>query len=441
MNLFKSLTERQILSLIVLLALALRVLFTVYSVSRIPENSWAFGYEPGGIARSIAVGDGFSSPFREPSGPTAWMTPLHPLLLALVFQLFGVYSLKAALAMFILNAVFSALTCIPLYIIAKKTFGRTVGLIAAFVLAIHPVSVYHAGHVWETTIFTFLATCLMAWLLNLPKSFNLRNAVLYGGFIGIVTLVNPVIVAFCPFLVVWLLTRAEVPKAQRIKVIATMSLAMILPLLPWLIRNYSVFDRLMLRSNLGLELRLGNSADAWSASKARRMEPWRVEHPVTSRDEFLRYTSLGEVEYMKRAFNEAIIFIRNNPEKFLWLTLQRIGHFWFNDFAKKDETKKNMGLSFSIAWLAQISYVLPLPFMLYGILLALKRKLSSAPLVFFIISIPAVYYITHAGLTRYRYPIEPMIILFASFGLYSLVLAAKRKLSAVAIRQILPLEH
>jgi hypothetical protein len=160
------------------------------------------------------------------------------------------------------------------------------------------------------------------------------------------------------------------------------------------------------------------------------MAPWSLGHPATSQEEFLRYASLGEVEYMNRALNDAVAFIRENPEKFLWLSLQRIEHFWFNEFSGKDESKKKLGLSFSIAGIAQIIYILPVPFMLWGIVLALQRKIGVAPLIFFILSIPAVYYVTHAGLTRYRYPVEPMIILFASFGFSSLFLMVRRRIFA-----------
>jgi hypothetical protein len=427
-NLVKSLSERKILYVIVLVALALRFFFVLYWISQIPENSWAFGYEPGGIARSIAMGEGFSSPFREPSGPTAWMMPLHPLLLALIFKLFGVYSLNAALAILTLNSVVSALTCIPIYHIAKTCFGRTVGYIATLGLAVHPVSIYHVGHVWETAIFTFLAMCLIAWLLNISKRFDFKSAALYGLFAGFVALVNPVIIAFYPFLMAWLFLRADFSVQSRIKLVGIFSIAIILTLMPWVARNYLVFGRFMLRSNFGLELRLGNSPEAWIAASAIRMAPWNFGHPSTNPSEFVRYAALGEVKYMERSFDEAVAFIRANPEKFLWLTLQRIGQFWFNDFTRKDENKKTMGLSFSLAWLAQISYVLPLPFMLWGILLALKRKLSIAPILFFILSVPSVYYITHAGLTRYRYPVEPIIIIFACFGLYSLVVEMKRRI-------------
>jgi hypothetical protein len=430
LSFLRSLTERQILFLIVLVALALRLSFAVYSALHIPENTWAFGYEPGSIGRSIAVGDGFSSPFREPSGPTAWMMPLYPFLLALVFKMFGVYSLNAALAIFTLNSVFSALTCIPLYLIAKSCFGRIVGYLAAIGLAVYPVALFHVGHIWETSLFTLLATCMLAWLLSLAKEFSFRNALLYGGFNGFIALVNPVIIAFFPFAAMWLFTQSDAPKKQRFRLIGTVFIAMIVTLMPWIVRNYTVFGQLILRSNFGLELRLGNSPEAWTADKARRMAPWSMRHPAISEQEFLRYTSLGEVEYMNRAFNDAVAFIQDNPDQFLWLSLQRMEQFWFNDFSGKDESKKKMGLSFSVAGVAQTIYILPVPFMLWGIVLALRRKIGVAPLLFFILSIPTVYYITHAGLTRYRYPIEPMIILFASFGFSSLFLMVRRRIFA-----------
>src|SRR5262245_50997084 len=228
MGFWQSVGERTILYVIVLVALVLRLFFMLYWISQIPENSWTFGYEPGGIARSLTLGDGFSSPFREPSGPTAWMMPLHPLLLALIFKIFGVYSSSAALAMLTLNSVFSALTCIAIYFIAKTCFGPAVGYVAAFGLAVHPVSIYHVGHAWETTIFTFLAMCLIAWLLNMAKRFDFKSAALYGLYVGFVALVNPVIIAFYPFLMAWLFLQADSSVQRRIKLIGTFSIATIL---------------------------------------------------------------------------------------------------------------------------------------------------------------------------------------------------------------------
>ncbi|HWZ51940.1 MAG TPA: hypothetical protein VNW54_10800 [Granulicella sp.] len=47
-----------------------------------------FGWEMGWTARSVAEGQGYSSPFLPLSGPTAMMPPLYPWLLAGVFRLF-----------------------------------------------------------------------------------------------------------------------------------------------------------------------------------------------------------------------------------------------------------------------------------------------------------------------------------------------------------------
>src|SRR5581483_6500435 len=55
-------------------------------------NHMLFGYEVGRIASSVASGHGFSSPFPGWSGPTAWLGPVYPLLLAAVFKIFGAYS-------------------------------------------------------------------------------------------------------------------------------------------------------------------------------------------------------------------------------------------------------------------------------------------------------------------------------------------------------------
>ena len=57
---------------------------------RVLDDHFEFGWEMGRIARSLATGHGFASPFNGNSGPTAWTPPLYPLILAGVFKLFGV---------------------------------------------------------------------------------------------------------------------------------------------------------------------------------------------------------------------------------------------------------------------------------------------------------------------------------------------------------------
>jgi hypothetical protein len=102
----------------VLVALAIRLVVMVFLL---PEqldpqrDHWHFGYEAGRIARTIVQGRGFSSPLFEDTGPTAWMTPVYPYLVAGVFKLFGIYTKASAIVLLSLNALMSALICILVF--------------------------------------------------------------------------------------------------------------------------------------------------------------------------------------------------------------------------------------------------------------------------------------------------------------------------------------
>ena len=74
---------------IVLIAFLLRLaVITVGHTYRITprRDHFQFGWEMGRLARSIAEGQGFSSPTDLPTGPSAWAPPLYPYILAGVFQ-------------------------------------------------------------------------------------------------------------------------------------------------------------------------------------------------------------------------------------------------------------------------------------------------------------------------------------------------------------------
>ena len=56
------------------------------------QDHFNFGYEMGRVARALVTGHGYANPFNGLTGPTAWVPPLYPLLIAGVFKVFGVYT-------------------------------------------------------------------------------------------------------------------------------------------------------------------------------------------------------------------------------------------------------------------------------------------------------------------------------------------------------------
>ncbi|MGH9781987.1 MAG: hypothetical protein ACRD33_09225, partial [Candidatus Acidiferrales bacterium] len=62
-----------------------------------------------------------------PTGATAWMTPVYPVLLSVVFRYLGIYTFRSFVAAVLLNIIFAALTCVPIYYAGKRIGGAGLG--------------------------------------------------------------------------------------------------------------------------------------------------------------------------------------------------------------------------------------------------------------------------------------------------------------------------
>ena len=69
-----------------------------------------------------------------------------------VFRLFGIYSYASAWVLLTINAFHAALTTIPIFLIARRTFGERVALWSAWGWALNPYIWYWSIHwIWDTT--------------------------------------------------------------------------------------------------------------------------------------------------------------------------------------------------------------------------------------------------------------------------------------------------
>src|SRR6202161_2423232 len=197
---------------IVLIALLLRLaVITVGHTYRITprRDHFQFGWEMGRLARSIAEGQGFSSPTDLPTGPSAWAPPLYPYILAGVFKLFGVYSALSAWVILTFNSIFAALTCLTLYRIAERIYGLAVARATAWTWAVFPYAIYWPVRVvWETSLTTFLLSLALLLTLRMAdQPPRLRMWVLFGLLWGVIALTNTAILSMFPFCLLWLLYR------------------------------------------------------------------------------------------------------------------------------------------------------------------------------------------------------------------------------------------
>src|SRR5260370_23503989 len=119
-------TSATSLLLIVLVALGARLGFAWDQERKIPRDVLGivpFEHETGSIAYALAAGKGFSSPFRRETGPTAWLTPIYPSLVAGGFRGFGGFTVKSFFVVVFLHALFSLAAGITLFYAGKRIGG------------------------------------------------------------------------------------------------------------------------------------------------------------------------------------------------------------------------------------------------------------------------------------------------------------------------------
>lgn len=366
------------------------------------DDHFEFGWEMGRVARSIATGHGFSSPYDGNTGPTAWEPPLYPYLMAGVFKIFGIYTRESAWVLLTINSLLATLTTIPVFLIARKTFGERVATWSAYAWALNPYVWYWSIHwIWDTTLTPLILACIFLLALELRDWRGLREWIWFGALYAIGALANPTMLAFLPFCGLWIWRQRYRNGLSSLGGVVLSSIVFFAVLSPWVIRNYEVFGRFVfLRDDFGLQVRLGNGPYADGMLMA-------YMQPNLNKLELEKFQHMGELAYAQADKQAAFSWIRENPWRFAVISLKRFFYYW-NGVPRATSSRSPVDFRTS-AFLA--TSVLAI----WGLILALRQKRPAAWLFAgLIILYPLVYYFVfpHA---RYRHPIEPELTILIVF--------------------------
>ena len=381
---------------IVGLALVLRLLVVYSTVSSHADQlaTWFFAQasELAALANSLLTGHGLSSPFSGPlggpTGPSAFLSPGYPVFVAAIFALFHPYSSAAAIALMLLQALFGAATVLVLMLVARRVFGNSTANLAGMIGALCPPALFLPTLFWETTLSVLLAITLVLVALRCADKPTMRNWLVAGLLASFALATNP---SLLPIVVCGLGWAVYQTRSQALAAPALGLLLCVVLCAPWTIRNYRQFHAFIpFRSNMGYELWQGNrfGADGLFVTAL---------HPNTSPQEFDRYRSLGELAYMKEKSSIATQAIKNNPGRFLQLTLKRSVYFWTGIVRQS-----------AVLIVVYISVTTVLGF---AGLWRLWRENRGVAILFLLplVLFPLPYYVTHPDF-RFRLVLDPMLI-------------------------------
>jgi 4-amino-4-deoxy-L-arabinose transferase-like glycosyltransferase len=416
------------LALIVVIALGARVTFAWNQEHKMRADLVGlvpFLNETGNIAYSLAAGHGFSSPYWQETGPTAWLTPVYPVLVAAVFRVFGIHTPHSFFAIVFLNILFSAAACVPIFYAGKRVGGLAVGAGAAWLWAIFPNAVVIPYEwVWDTSLAVLLMATILWATLELAEPQGVRGWCGYGLLWGFALMTNPTLGIVLPVLLGWAAYRAWKQRNLRLsRPLLACGIAM-LCCVPWTVRNYLTFHRFIpLRSNFAFELWLGNNEQFDEQSQV-------VPAANPERAEIRNYIHMGEMAFMQDKWRRATAFIKTHPGLEIILFGRRFVATWIGlekpieGFRDADEP---------LVRLVLVTNTLAAIGALCGILAMVRsRNLYAFPLAACPIVYPVVYYLTHTSL-RYRHPIDPVELLLGAVAIAAVLQRRKDRLETASL--------
>ncbi|MGB7343270.1 MAG: hypothetical protein WBD20_03600, partial [Pirellulaceae bacterium] len=208
-----------------------------FAIASLGYHDWThLGAEYDEIARAIYNGRGFSDPFGIETGPTAWMPPVLPYLMAAGYLISGGDRQMVMVLFMALQwlAIASSVALVLREAVRLNRYGW--GLAVAFVgLGLNFNLLFCVTH--DHALLILLVNALYIIMTRGCDRLSSGSAMVQGIFGGFAALCNPILAT------VWAVWIAVMSRSVRtVLVAAAVSIAVITP---WTIRNYIVFDRLV----------------------------------------------------------------------------------------------------------------------------------------------------------------------------------------------------
>jgi 4-amino-4-deoxy-L-arabinose transferase-like glycosyltransferase len=409
--------------------LFVRLVVGIYAL----RDAWstASGYEIEDVASSLLNGHGFSFSgaftwlyWTPDTGyrATAWVEPVYPFLVATFLGTFGDLG---HLVILLLQLVCLLLTCVVVYHLGCMVAGQTTGLLAGTLLAVMPAFERNARDSITNSVLGGLLTSICAVLLvRCLERARMRHGIALGFVLGLTSLTIAAAVILVPLAIVLVLTAGTASHRERAKAAVAVLLACVVTVGPWTARNAALFGRFVpLRTGMGYITFVGNpmlaetfipglavcgnspdgppwtaisAADALSrvigTQEARLgLENGRSPECV-NQDPPAGYATFNEAARDGVYLQRSLQFVVAQPRIFADLLLEKTKAFFFD-----------------APWYLQLETLLALMGALIGFTDRRIRALALCPLAYalvYALGVPFFY--------RYRYPIEPLLLILAA---------------------------
>ena len=372
-------------------------------------------------ATGIAEGKGYI----WDNQPTAFWPIGYPAFLGLLFYIFGpsLWAAKIANIFLYLGIIYLS------YYLSKALFQSEItGRVTIFILTINPVNIAYSSLVASEMLYSFLillGTTLLVETNSTPQK-NFFYSVISGTVFGLCVLVKPqtILIPSIFFIVLHFKKICWQKIKSFLALFFVFNMAILIPIIPWTIRNYQIFGKFVfISTNSGHNLLIGNNPQA----TGRWMKIYNIFPPLV---DFSKIQNETEKDTATR--KRAIEFIKQNPNRFLELIPKKIKYLFASETDVKNWNKAGLTNNNKIVpkW---FDYYFQLLHYYYRVLLGaiiislafLLYLRSDNKIIFPSLGLWFALYITLVsvvffGMSRFHFPLMPFLIMYVAFSLVQL---------------------
>jgi 4-amino-4-deoxy-L-arabinose transferase-like glycosyltransferase len=364
---------------------------------------------------------------------TIYRPPLWPWLIAGISLIFGRADIYDRLFLCCLGAG----TCVLIYLFARDLFGRRIGLLAGLIACVYPALYLYDGWLYTESLYTFLLTAICYCVLRIQRDGGRRRRLwlLCAVLLALLSLTRPNGILVLALVVAWTIFLTW-RKLLRSRVLVNAGVAAIVALLlisPWSIRNYLVSHSFVPVATGDGTVLLGayndqvladpNNLGSWINPLHTNPQVEQILQP------FPLYTCTASCEATREEVSKkaAEQWITSHLSVMPTLLLYHVRNFWTPYTREADLPMERFPALPASQALRTMSETFPVPIFLLaaiGLIVTLKRFWRELIFAYLVILCTLGEALVYYGSSRFRAPIEPLLVLLAAGALWWLTAKA-----------------
>ena len=372
-----------------------------------------------------------------------YQAPLYPYFLGILYAMAG----RDLLMVRICQAILGSIACVWLGLAGRRFFSRRIGLIAGLLLALYAPAIFFDSLLQKSVLDVFLI-CLTMWIVSglVVGEARQRWRWLWLGLgMGALSLTRENALVLAAVILIWIFVRDRVAGRERVAAAGAFVLGLTLVLLPVVVRNHIVGGGFYVTtSQFGPNFYIGNNPTADGTYMSLRFGRGAPEYERQDAIELAERAAgrhLTPAEVSRYWEDRALDFITSHPAAWLKLLGRKVALLWNATETLDTESQESYAeWSTPVRLAAHVGHFgMLVPLAALGVWATWSQRKRLWILYAMAIAYAASVVMFYV-FARYRFPLVPFLVLFASAGLASFprfVQARPIRQSALALLSVL----